>query len=127
MESFAELKSKLERIEAAREELQTALAAAHEADLKALVSEVRELIASRGYQVEEIATILLPPAEPIAVKPLKAKRPAPRYALSGDPSRSWSFRGKAPAWLAGAMAGVGLDSANREHRDAFRREHMTAV
>jgi DNA-binding protein H-NS len=124
MESFAELKSKLERIEAARDELQEALAAAREADRQSLVAEIRDLIASRGYQVEEIVQLLSPQPEP---KTVRAKRPAQRYAMRGYPSRSWSFRGKAPAWLADTMAAHGLDSADRADRDLFRREHMTAV
>jgi DNA-binding protein H-NS len=130
MESFAELKSKLERVEAARAELQAAkdaLAAAHEADRQSLVAEIRELLASRGYQVEEIVALLSPQPEPKAAKPAKDRRPAPRYAMAGDPSQTWSFRGKAPGWLAGAMAARGLDSADRADRDTFRREHMTAV
>jgi DNA-binding protein H-NS len=124
---YIEIKAELECIEAKREELQAALAAAHEADRQSLVADIRELLASRGYQVEEIVALLSPQPEPKAAKPAKDRRPAPRYAMAGDPSQTWSFRGKAPGWLAGAMAARGLDSAIRADRDTFRREHMTAV
>ncbi len=125
--SVEELQSQLQQVEQSRSDLEKALYQRwHEAKSE-LAQEIREMIDQRGYEVEEIAELILPRRRRAgAAKKGGSNRSYTRYV---DPENSDNIyvRGVLPRWMKEKMTAQGYDPSVKADREAFKSSYLQAV
>ena len=89
-------------------------------DKQALADLIRQKITDAGYRPEEITTLL------------RGRRGSSlgsrSYTTWVDPDSGNTYvRGPLPAWLRDKMAKAGVDPADKEQREAFKRKHLKRI
>ncbi len=123
--SVDELQAQLQQIEQSKADLQKALSQRwHEAKAE-LAQEIRELITTRGYDLDDILDLVTPKRRRGAGMK-KGNRSYTRYV---DPENSDNVyvRGVLPKWMKEKMAAQGYDPSVRDDREAFKANYLQAV
>jgi DNA-binding protein H-NS len=94
-------KFSIEELETLAQDAQAEIAARKEAERQRVLSQMRELAASLGLTLQDMARMDRTSGGGAAAS--TAAVPA-RYRHPGDPSLTWTGRGKRPAWLTEALA-----------------------
>ena len=89
-----------------------------------LAQEIRDLIAERGYAVEDIAELLQKDRR--RKKPAVQRKGAGRYACYVDPENPENIytRGPLPKWFRAKMEEKGYDPDSTQDRTTFKQNHL---
>ena len=126
--SAEELKNQIEQTKQREAELQKALNQRWQAEKSELAQEIRDIIESRGHDVEDIIGHLVPARRRRAGGGEKKAGSGnyTRYADPENPNNVYS-RGVLPRWMKDKMAALGLDSGSKEDREAFKANHLQPI
>jgi DNA-binding protein H-NS len=122
--SLEELHAKLEETAKAQAAIGQLMAQRREEAKGGLVQEIRDLIAERGYAVEDIAELLQKGRR--RRKADGQGKGAGRYACYVDPENPENTykRGPLPKWFRAKMAEKGYDPDSTEDRTTFKQNHL---
>lgn len=125
--SVEELQSQLHKVEQSRVDLEKALYQRwHEAKAE-LAQEIREMIENRGYDVDEIAALIVPRRRrAAAAKKAGTNRSYTRYVDPENPNNVY-IRGVLPRWMKDKMTAQGYDPSVKADREAFKTNYLQAV
>lgn len=125
--SAEELQNEIEQTKQREAELQRALTQRRQAEKAELAQEIRQMIEERGHDVEEVVSHILPMRRRRGAGTKKSGTGSyTRYADPENPDNVYS-RGVLPRWMKEKMAALGLDSGNKDDREAFKSNHLTPV
>jgi DNA-binding protein H-NS len=120
-----ELQQQLQQIEQSKVDLEKALYQRwHEAKSE-LAQEIREMVSSRGYDMEEILELVAPKRRRAAVAK-KGNRSYTRYVDPENPDNVY-VRGVLPKWMKEKMAAQGYDPSVKDDREAFKANYLQAL
>ena len=122
--SLDEIAQRLDNLENDRAALETALENKRQQSKKDLAVEIKDLIASRGYEIAEILDYLTPKRR--AAGRAKSSRSYIRYV---DPANSENIyvRGVLPKWMKDQMKGKGLNPKEKGDREAFKEQYLNKM
>lgn len=124
--SVEDLQQQLQEIEKNRVNLEKALSQRwHEAKSE-LVQEIRELIESRGYDADEILSLVAPRRRRGSGGAKKGNRSYTRYVDPENPDHVYT-RGVLPGWMKEKMSAQGYDPSVKEDREAFKTNYLQAI
>lgn len=123
--SVDEIQRKLEQLQESQADLQRALETRRQELKHEVVQEVKELIAERGYELNEIVP-LLTSRRRRSTGVRATNRPYTQYVDPENPKNVY-VRGVIPGWMKQKMQERGYDPSLKDHRDAFKAECLTAV
>jgi DNA-binding protein H-NS len=124
--SVEDLKQQLQQIEQRKVDLEKALTQRwHEAKSE-LAQEIRELIDARGYDAEEILSLIMPRRRRGGGGAKKGNRSYTRYVDPQNPSHVYT-RGVLPGWMKEKMTEQGYDPSVKEDREAFKANYLQAM
>ncbi len=124
--SVEDLQQQLQQIEQSKVDLEKALTQRwHEAKSE-LAQEIRELIDSRGYDADEILSLVMPRRRRAGGGAKKGNRSYTRYVDPENPNQVYT-RGVLPGWMKEKMAAQGYDPSVKEDREAFKANYLQAV
>lgn len=129
--SVDELQAQLQQIEQSKVDLEKALYQRwHEAKTE-LAHEIREMIESRGYDIDEILDLVVPKrrrgaSAAAAVSAKKGNRNYVRYVDPENPENIY-VRGVLPKWMKEKMSAQGYDPSVKDDREAFKANYLQAV
>lgn len=123
--SVEQLQDELSKIEQSKVDLEKAIYQRwHEAKSE-LANEIRELIEGKGYEVEEIAALILPRRRR-GVATRNSNRSYVKYVDPENPKNVY-VRGVLPRWMKEKMAAQGYDPTVKEDRESFKANYLQAV
>lgn len=129
--SAEEIRRQLEEIEQNRTELERALTARRQEEKQGVVQQIRDLIASNGYEVDEIVPLITTPRRRRAGVPASARGAASGrdYTRYVDPENSENVyvRGVLPGWMKQKMLELGFDPSIKGHRESFKTNHLRVL
>jgi len=114
MSEFSALQARLKQIEEERVLLEQQMEAQKEEALDAIAVRVKEYISEQGFDPIEVVRKILP-----------EKRKSTSKSYVDNATGQVYVRGALPGWMREAMTNMGLDPANKEHREKYKTEHMT--
>ena len=122
--SADEIAQRLNNLESDRAELEMALEKRRQQSKKELAMEIRELIASRGYEIAEILDYIGSRKRSTA-----RGKPSRSYIRYVDPANSENVyvRGVLPKWMKDQMAEQGLNPKVKADREAFKEQHLNKL
>ena len=122
--SLDEIAQRLDNLENDRAALETALENKRQQSKKDLAVEIKDLIASRGYEIAEILDYLTPKRR--TAGRAKSSRSYIRYV---DPANSENIyvRGVLPKWMKDQMKGKGLNPKEKGDREAFKEQYLNKM
>ncbi|MGD8207482.1 MAG: H-NS histone family protein [Thiohalocapsa sp.] len=123
--SVEELQHQLDQIEQAKADLEKALQRRWQEAKSELAQQIRQMIEGHGYDVEEIAEMVMPRRRRTASS-RKGTRGYTRYVDPENPTNVY-VRGVLPGWLREKMTEQGYDPARKEDREAFKATYLRAV
>lgn len=123
--SAQELKAHLENLSAEKEALARALEERRDEEKRTLADEIRQQIAERGYDLEEITALVLGRKRRRG-SANEANASYARYADPDNPGNTY-IRGRLPNWLVEKMSANGYDPTSAEHRAEFKEQHLIKV
>ncbi|MEY6431148.1 H-NS histone family protein [Thioalkalicoccus limnaeus] len=126
-----EIQRQLQKLQQSQADLERALEKRRQEGKLEVAQEVKDIIANRGYNVNEIAPLLTARRRRGSVKtaerPVKAVgRPYTQYVDPEEPKNVY-VRGVIPRWMKQKMQDQGYDPAIKDHRDEFKANYLTAV
>jgi len=123
--SVEELQNQLQQVEQSRADLEKALSQRwHEAKAE-LAQQIREMIEEKGYDVEEITSMIVPRRRRGAGAK-KGNRSYTRYIDPDNPGNVY-IRGVLPGWMKEKMVAQGYDPSVKEDREAFKANYLQAI
>ncbi|MEA3640153.1 MAG: H-NS histone family protein [Lamprobacter sp.] len=127
--SAEELKNQIEQTKQREAELQKALNQRWQAEKSELANQIRDLIESRGHDVEDIMNHLSPTNRRRRTGNAGKKAGTGNYTRYFDPENPNNVysRGVLPRWMKDKMASLGLDSSNKEDRESFKANHLQPI
>ena len=122
--SLEELHAKLEETAKAQATIEKLVAQRKEEAKGELAQEIRDLIAERGYAVEDIAELLQKGRR--RKKADVQGKGAGRYACYVDPENPENIykRGPLPKWFRAKMQEKGYDPNSTQDRNTFKQNHL---
>jgi DNA-binding protein H-NS len=121
----AELKAQIENLKAEQQALARALEERKEQEKRDLAEAIQGMITERGYDLEEITTLVLGRKRRNSKSPTTNASYA-RYADPDNPNNTY-LRGRLPNWLVEKMSANGYDPNSAEQRAQFKEEHLVKV
>ena len=121
--SIDQIEQQLAQMEVDREMLEAALKERRQGDLVALAESLREQIAERGYQLDEVIAVLQKGRRTTSRRRGEGQ---PRYVDPDNPAHTYS-KGPIPGWLREMMQAAGYDVTDRSQREAFKTAHLRRV
>jgi len=125
--SVEQLQDQLNKIEQSKVDLEKVLYQRWLEAKTELVQEIRDMIESRGYDLDEIAAMIPPRRRRGAGSAgKKGNRSYVRYV---DPENADNvyIRGVLPRWMKEKMVAQGYDPTAKEDREAFKTNYLQAV
>jgi DNA-binding protein H-NS len=127
--SVEEIQQQLDEIEHSKAELQRALVVRRQEGKHEVAQQVRDLIISNGYELDEIVPLIQARRRraPAAAKSVSSGgRDYTRYV---DPENSENVyvRGVLPGWMKQKMQEQGYDPSVKADREAFKANYLQAV
>lgn len=125
--STEEIQTQLDQIKQEQNALERALEARLKDEKKAFVEELKQLIAERGYQHDDIAEQLGARQRKQRIK--RSGAGSGNYTQYVDPDNPENvyIRGRMPYWLIEKMAANGYDPENAEQRQQFKEQHLQKI
>jgi DNA-binding protein H-NS len=127
--SVDELQAQLQQIEQSKVDLEKALYQRWNEAKNELAQEIREMIESRGYDIDEILDLVVPKrrrgAGSAAAAAKKGNRNYVRYVDPENPDNIY-VRGVLPKWMKEKMSAQGYDPSVKEDREAFKANYLQA-
>ncbi len=120
--TFIDMKAQLEELTQQTSSLQKAIAAAETEAMTSLVQNILTAIDEHGFERKAVLEKLNRQATKRRSSPIEV-------VLMHDPEvpgQTYS-RGVYPAWMKERMAQLGFDATNKEHRKAYRTQHLVPV
>lgn len=117
-----ELQKELEKTEKRMFDLQAAIELKLEEDKTSLAEEIKQLIENRGYQQNDIVTLISPRRKAYARR--TSRKSASVYVDPENPDNVYKGRGPLPRWVKEKMKQLGLDPANKEDRQRLLAEML---
>jgi len=128
--SLDQLREHLSSLEEEQAATRRALEQRRQHSKKELAQELRELILSKGYDLAEIADLLVPRKRGggAAVGTTRGKGDQ-AYARYEDPANPQNVyvRGVLPGWMKDQMQAKGLDIKNKQDRRTFKEQYLTKL
>jgi DNA-binding protein H-NS len=126
--SVDELQAQLQQIEQSKVDLEKALYQRWHESKTELALEIREMIETRGYDIDEILELVVPKRRRggAAAASKKGNRNYIRYVDPEDPDNIY-VRGVLPKWMKEKMSAQGYDPSVKEDREAFKANYLQAV
>jgi DNA-binding protein H-NS len=125
-----EIQQQLEDIEQNKAELQRALVARRQEARHGVAQQVKDLIFSNGYELDEIVPLLTTRrrrAAKAAAAPVSTTgRAYTRYVDPENPDNIY-VRGVLPGWMKQKMQEQGYDPSSRPDREAFKANYLQAM
>lgn len=129
--SVEEIQQQLDDIEHSKAELQRALLVRRQEAKHEVAQQVRDLILTNGYELEEIIPLIQARRRRAAAA---AKAPAPsgggrdytRYVDPENPDNVY-VRGVLPGWMKQKMQEQGYDPSVKADREAFKANYLQTV
>jgi DNA-binding protein H-NS len=123
-----EIQQQLEDIEQSKAELQRALVARRQEARHGVAQQVKDLIFSNGYELDEIVPLLSARRRRStkAAAPAATGRAYTRYVDPENPDNVY-VRGVLPGWMKQKMQEQGYDPSNRADREAFKANYLQAM
>jgi DNA-binding protein H-NS len=125
-----EIQQQLEDIEQNKAELQRALVARRQEARHGVAQQVKDLIFSNGYELDEIVPLLTARrrrAAKAAAAPVSTTgRAYTRYVDPENPDNIY-VRGVLPGWMKQKMQEQGYDPSSRPDREAFKANYLQAM
>jgi DNA-binding protein H-NS len=125
--SAEEIQRQLEEIEQNRTELERALTARRQEEKQNVVQQIRDLITSNGYELDEIASMLTTRRRrggaPAAARSAASGRDYTRFV---DPENSENIyvRGVLPGWMKKKMLEQGFNPSLKSDREKFKANYL---
>lgn len=125
--STEEIQTQLDQIKQEQNALERALEARLKDEKNAFVEELKQLIAERGYQQDDIAEQLGARQRKQRIK--RSGAGSGNYTQYVDPDNPENvyIRGRMPYWLIEKMAANGYDPENAEQRQQFKEQHLQKI
>lgn len=125
--STEEIQTQLDQIKQEQNALERALEARLKDEKNAFVEELKQLIAERGYQQDDIAEQLGARQRKQRIK--RSGAGSGNYTQYVDPDNPDNvyIRGRMPYWLIEKMAANGYDPENAEQRQQFKEQHLQKI
>jgi DNA-binding protein H-NS len=124
--SVDELQAQLHEIEQNKATLEKALNQRwHEAKAE-LAHEIREMITTRGYDLDDILELVTPKRRKAAVAAKKGNRNYTSYVDPENPDNVY-VRGVLPKWMKEKMIAQGYDPSVKDDREAFKANYLQAL
>jgi DNA-binding protein H-NS len=129
--SAEEIQQQIEQAKQREAELKRALDQRRQAEKTELAQHIRQMITDRGYDAEEVINLMLPRSKRRGSGGNKRGSGGgsgnyTRYVDPDNPENVYT-RGVLPGWMKEKMQSLGLDHKNREHRETFKSNHLTAM
>lgn len=127
--SVEEIQQQLDAIEQSKTELERALAVRRQEAKHDVVQQVRDLILSNGYELDEIIPLVQARRRrgaPAAKAPVSGGREYTRYVDPENPDNVY-VRGVLPGWMKQKMQEQGYDPTVKADREAFKANYLQAV
>ncbi|NEX18901.1 H-NS histone family protein [Thiorhodococcus mannitoliphagus] len=126
--SVEEIQRQLEEAESKKAQLRQLLEVRHEERKDDVAQQVKDLILSNGYELDEIISMIAPRRRrgPGAPRKLVSSRQYKRYV---DPENSENVyvRGVLPGWMKQKMRDEGYDPSSKDDREAFKAKSLRLV
>jgi DNA-binding protein H-NS len=119
--SMEEIQAQLSQLEADETALRQALREQRAAELTEFVNELREQVAARGYNLDDVVARLSKGRGGRSVK--RATGGVTRYVDPDNPAQTYA-RGPLPTWLREKMEAAGYDPADKAQREDFKAKHL---
>jgi len=125
--SVDEIRQKLAQIEQSKADLEVALERRRQEAKAEVAQQVRELILSHEYEVDEILPLITArKRRGQGAKKAAASHRYPRYADPQNPAHVY-VRGVIPGWMKQRMQEQGYDPSSKQDREAFKANYLTAL
>lgn len=124
--SVEEIQQQLDDIEQNKVELQRALVMRRQEARHGVAQQVRDLILSNGYDLDEILPLITPRRRRAAAAASGGGREYTRYVDPENPENVY-VRGVLPGWMKQKMQEQGYDPGARADREAFKANYLQAV
>lgn len=124
--SLEEIQQQLEEIEANKAELERALSARREAEKYGVVQEVKDLIAERGYDLDEIIPLVTGRRRRVRGAAARSSGGSLVYKRYVDPENPENVyvRGVLPGWMKQKMQEQGYDPSVKADRESFKENYL---
>lgn len=124
--SLDEIQKKLDSLENHRAALENALVEKRAQTKKELANEIKEMIGSKGYDLEEIIGMLSPRKRGAVGTRSKSNRSYTRYVDPANPDNIY-IRGVLPGWMKEQMTEKGLEPKDKDDREKFKAKYLKVV
>ncbi|MCG6943442.1 MAG: H-NS histone family protein [Thiohalocapsa sp.] len=123
--SVDELQAQLQEVEQSKANLEKALYQRWNEAKSELAQEIRDMITSRGYDMDEILDLVTPKRR--RASPMKkGNRNYTRYVDPENPDNVY-VRGVLPKWMKEKMIAQGYDPSVKDDREAFKVNYLQAL
>ncbi len=124
--SVDELQAQLEQVEQNKAELEKAIGRRWQEAKSELAQQIREMIDERGYDLDEILSLVAGRRRRATAAGKKGGRTYVKYV---DPENSGNVyvRGVLPGWMKEKMVAQGYDPSIRADREAFKSNYLRAT
>jgi DNA-binding protein H-NS len=124
-----EIQQQLEDIEQNKAELQRALVTRRQEARHGVAQQVKDLIFSNGYELDEIVPLLTTRRRRAAKAAAPVSSTGRAYTRYVDPENADNVyvRGVLPGWMKQKMQEQGYDPSNRADREAFKANYLQAM
>jgi DNA-binding protein H-NS len=125
--SVDEIRQQLEQLAQSKANLESALERRRQEAKADVAQQVREMILSNGYEIDEILPyVARRKRRGQAAKKAVTEYQYTRYADPQDPSHVY-VRGVIPGWMKERMQEQGYDPSSRKDRESFKANYLTAL
>lgn len=121
-----QIRQQLEEIEQNKSELERALNTRRQEAKQGVVQQIRDLILSNGYDLDEILPMVTPKRRRGAVAVTRATPSGRDYTRYVDPENPENVyvRGVLPGWMKQKMHEQGYDPSVKADREAFKANYL---
>ena len=129
--SAEEIRRQLEEIEQNKTELERALTVRRQEEKQGVVQQIRDLILSNGYELDEIVPLIATSRRrrggaSTAPRAAASGRDYTRYVDPDNPENTY-VRGVLPGWMKQKMLDQGYDPSLKKDRETFKANSLRVL